>query len=100
MAGIEGRWDATVQSPMGAQKSVMTLTSSGDGFSGTSTGPMGDAEISDGKVDGDTVTFTMKISKPFPMSMKGEAKLDGDSLTGQVDTGSFGKMAISATRQD
>lgn len=100
MAGIDGKWDATVQSPMGAQNSVMTITSSGDSsFSGTSAGPMGDAEISDGTVSGDTVTFKMKIAKPFPMTLNGEAKLSGDTLEGQVDSGAFGKFGFNAKRQ-
>ena len=42
MAGIDGQWDSVAQSPMGEQRSVLTLTSKPDGsFAGTNSGPMG-----------------------------------------------------------
>ena len=100
MADIDGVWDAVTQSPMGVQKSELTLTSTSDGsFSGKGTGPMGEVEVSDGSVAGETVTFSMKVAKPFPMTLKTEAKLSGDTMEGQVDTGAFGKMKMSATRK-
>ncbi|WP_174273147.1 hypothetical protein [Sphingomonas bacterium] len=100
MAGIEGVWEFAVLSPMGEQKSDLTLTSSGDtSFSGGGTGPSGNVEILDGEVNGDTVTFKMKTSKPFPMTLKGETTLSGDVMEGKLDTGAFGKLNLKATKK-
>ena len=100
MADIAGEWASTAQSPMGVQNSTMTFTATGDDtFAGSSTGPMGTMEITDGAVAGDKVTFTMKVTKPFPMTLKADATLSGDAMEGAIDTGAFGKMAFKATRK-
>lgn len=100
MAAISGVWELVAQSPMGVQKSDLTLTDGASGsFSGKGAGPMGDVEVIDGKVSGEIVTFTLKVSKPFPMALKAQAQLNGDTMQGEVDTGTFGKMKITATRK-
>lgn len=99
MTTVLGVWDATSQSPIGPQTSVLTLSGSDDSFSGSSVGPMGSAEVQDGSVSGDEVVFTMKLTTPFPMTVTVNATLDGDSMAGKVDTGAFGKMDFTATRK-
>ena len=99
MAGIAGQWDAVVKSPMGEQKSVMTLTGGDDAFTGSSSGPMGAVQISGGKGAGDGGSFGMKVTTPFPMNLKVQATLAGDDMEGTVDIGAFGKSPFKATRK-
>jgi hypothetical protein len=100
MATIDGQWDCEVDSPMGKQSMVLTLSSSGGTFSGAATGPLGAVEVSDGQVIGEQVTFKLAVKVPMPMELECEARLTGDdTIEGSVDTGAFGKFPMRATRK-
>ncbi|MFD1787750.1 hypothetical protein ACFSC3_09205 [Sphingomonas floccifaciens] len=98
MANIDGSWDTLVKSPMGDQKATLTITSSGDTFTGQYSGAMGTTEIKNGKVDGDTLQWSLDITVPMPMTLTAEATVDGDSMTGQVTAGAFGSFPMTGTR--
>ena len=59
MAAVDGDWDVTVKSPMGDQKSVLTINSSGDSFTGKMAGSLGSMDIANGSVDGNTLSWKM-----------------------------------------
>lgn len=100
MAAIDGQWDSVAQSPMGEQRSVLTLTSKPDGsFAGTNSGPLGALDVTDGQVTGDMVTFKMQLTTPFPMTLTVEGRIEGDTMEGTIDTGAFGKFPVTATRK-
>ncbi|MFM5949047.1 MAG: hypothetical protein ACKOPM_07445, partial [Novosphingobium sp.] len=71
----------------------------GDTFSGTNAGAMGSMEMENGKVDGNKLTWTMKMTVPMPMTLEGEATVDGDTITGTVKAGAFGSFPLSGTRK-
>lgn len=96
---VEGSYDCITKSPMGDQKSVFTVKVDGDTFTGQNAGAMGSLDVQNGKVDGNTLTWTMDMKVPMPMTLKCTATVDGDTLTGSIDTGAFGKMAMNGTRQ-
>lgn len=100
MATIDGDWLCEVDSPMGTQRMELTLaTTPGGGFSGTARGPLGSLDIADGLMLGETMTFKMAITMPFPMTLDCESKLVGDDrIEGTVDTGAFGRFPLKATR--
>ena len=89
MANVDGSWNTVVKSPLGDQAAVFTVTSDGDTFTGTFAGAMGNADAKDGKTDGDKLTWTMDVSVPMPMTLTGEATVDGDTMTGTVTAGAF-----------
>ena len=99
MTDVSGVWDSVVNSPMGEQKSTMKLEQSGDAVTGSSAGANGSAEIQDGKVEGDTFTWKMDITVPMPMTLEGNATVNGDSMTGKIKAGAFGDMPFSASKQ-
>src|SRR3954466_16026802 len=84
MAEVDGKWNCTVESPMGAQEFVLTVVSAGDTFSGSAEGEIGRKEIEDGSVDGDTLMWTMQVSKPMPVTLTCKAVVAGDTLSGKV----------------
>lgn len=98
MADVDGKWNCTVDSPMGAQEFVLTVASTGDSFSGRAEGGLGSMAIEDGTVDGDTLAWPMKVSKPMPITLNCKATISGDSLEGKVSAGIFGKFPITGTR--
>jgi hypothetical protein len=98
MANVDGSWDTLVKSPMGDQKATMTIQSQGDSFTGQYSGAMGSSEIKNGKVDGDRLTWSLDITVPMPMTLTGDATVDGDTITGTVTAGAFGSFPLTGTR--
>lgn len=96
---VAGQYDCVTKSPMGDQKSVLTVNVDGDTWTGSNAGQMGALDITDGKVDGSTLTWTMDMKVPMPMKLEGTATVDGDTITGQIKAGAFGTMAMSGTRK-
>jgi hypothetical protein len=95
---VAGTYNVTTKTPMGDQSGSFVVNVSGDTFTGTVSNPMGNMEVQDGKVSGNTLTWKMDMKVPMPMSLTCTATVDGDSITGEIDTGAFGKMAMSGTR--
>lgn len=96
---IDGSYDCVTKSPMGDQASVVTIVTNGDTFTGTNEGAMGSMELEDGKVDGDTLTWVMNMTVPMPMKLEGTATVTDGVLTGSVNAGAFGEMAMSGTKK-
>ena len=99
MSNAVGKWDCLVKSPLGEQKSTLTVNDNGDGtWSGTNSGAMGSLTCDNGKVDGNTLTWTMDMKVPMPMTLECEATIEGDTLTGGVKAGMFGTSPMTGTR--
>jgi hypothetical protein len=93
----DGTWKITINTPMGAQEVTAQIATSGDSFTGSVTGPMGDQTLA-GAVNGDTLTWSTQISQPMPMTLEFDAKVAGDTMTGQVKLGMFGNAPLSGVR--
>jgi hypothetical protein len=95
---VAGTYNVVTKTPMGDQSGTFTVNVDGDSFTGTVTNPMGTMDVQDGKVSGNTLSWKMDMKVPMPMSLTCSATVDGDAITGEIDTGAFGKMAMSGTR--
>ena len=95
---VAGTYDCVTKSPMGDQKSKFTVNVDGDSFTGQNAGAMGSMDVVDGKVDGNTLTWTMNMTVPMPMKLEGSATIDGDALIGSINAGAFGAMPMTGTR--
>ena len=96
---LAGTYECITKTPMGDQKSDVTINVDGDTFTGSNVGAMGSMELEDGKVDGNKLTWSMKMTVPMPMTLEGEATVDGDTLTGSVKAGAFGTFPMNGTRK-
>lgn len=96
---IDGTYDVTVKSPMGAQDAVLTVKTDGSAWSGSQVGSTGTIDITDGVVDGNTLKWVSKITSPMAMTLENEATIDGDALTGSVKAGAFGSFPMTGTRK-
>ncbi len=96
---VAGTYDVAIKSPMGDQKGQLTVNADGDHFTGSvSNAMMGSMAISGGKISGNTLTWTMDMKVPMPMTLECEATVNGDAITGSVKAGAFGSMALAGTR--
>ena len=98
MANVDGSWNTVTKTPMGDQQAVLTVASNGSTFTGGFVGAMGTVDVKDGKVSGDTITWTMDITVPMPLTLACEATVDGDSIAGKVTAGAFGSFPLTGTR--
>ena len=98
MANIDGSWDCVVKSPLGDQKTVLTVKTDGATFTGTNSGAMGSMDV-DGDVDRETISWKQSMTVPMPMTLDCKATVEGDVLTGTVGAGAFGSFPMSGTRK-
>jgi hypothetical protein len=81
-ADATGKWTAEMQGRNGNTMTVnMNLKADGAKLTGTVSGRNGDTEISDGKIDGDNVSFT--VVREFngnQIKQNYKGKLDGDAI--------------------
>jgi hypothetical protein len=96
-----GTWKATVETPNGAMENTFTLKVDGDKLTGTITmGQFGEAPISEGKVDGDNVSFLVVREfngNQFRINYKGKVAGDEMKLSGEV-VGMDRTFEMTATR--
>ena len=52
----------------------------------------------DGKISGDTLSWTMSLTKPVSIKLSFEAKVAGAAMTGKVKLGMFGSAALAGKR--
>jgi len=93
----DGNWKITISTPMGPQEMTVAIATQGDAFTGKAQSAMGDTDFS-GKVAGDTLTWSADITKPMPLTLEFDAKVDGDKMTGNVKLGAFGSAPLNGTR--
>jgi len=99
-AQVAGTWAVTVSSPQGEMPSTLTLTQSGDAIDGSMTSQFGTVSISEGRVQGRTITFSMAMTiGGQALQMTAEAEVDGNRMTGRLRTGEMGTMTFTAERR-
>jgi len=81
-ADVTGKWTAEMQGRGGNTMTVtMNLKADGNNLTGTVSGRNGDTDISDGKVDGDNISF--KVVREFngnKVTQNYKGKLNGDTI--------------------
>lgn len=94
---VDGKWNVVIKTPMGDQTGELTLKQDGDALNGTMSGAMGSIELQNGKVDGDTLTWSANVTSPMPVQLDFTGKIDGDTIGGDVKLGAFGSSTFSGT---
>ena len=98
MADVDGTWNCTMNTPMGAGSVTLTLATNGDELSGKLASDQGTMEFAGGKVEGNNLSWTVSVDQPMPMKIETTATIEGDKLTGQAQLGSFGTAQLTGTR--
>ena len=96
---IDGTWTLNVTTPRGTRNGTLELKSVGGSLSGRWDGERGSNEFSGGTVDGDKVAWVVEMSGPRgSMSFSFRGTANGDTISGDVELGSFGKGSFTAAR--
>ncbi|MGD2217651.1 MAG: amidohydrolase family protein, partial [Gemmatimonadales bacterium] len=89
---MTGTWDVDIDAEGQSIAARMTVTQEGADFEGTMTTPFGEAEVRDGLVSGNDVSFTIVISaggETMEVEMTGTVEGDRGSGSGDSPDGSF-----------
>ncbi len=91
-ADIDGKWNASVDTPQGALALVFELKADGDKLSGTMSSDMtGAVPISEGTIKGNEVTFKLNIDAgpggALTIAYRGAVKGDDLKLISKFDAG-------------
>jgi hypothetical protein len=99
-AQVAGTWIMTVNGPQGAMTSTMTLTQTADAIDGNMISEFGTAAISEGRVNGRTVTWSASFQMGGERTtVNFEADVDGARMTGRLRAGEMGTMTFTAEKK-
>lgn len=99
-ADVSGKWVAETKSPDGqVRTSTFDFKVDGDKLTGTVTGSRGSSEISEGKINGDEISFVVVRKfqeREFKMQYKG--KVSGDEIKFNVNFGGDRTFEMTAKK--
>ena len=95
---VSGTWKLTIDTPMGRQESTLELTEDGSALTGTASANGESIEIFDGSVDGDNVTWKVKVTKPISVTATLTGTVNGDEMSGHAKAGFFPAAPFTGVR--
>jgi hypothetical protein len=99
-ADVAGVWEMTTQTPQGDMTADATFVQEKETIKFTMTGFQGTEMAGEGTVKGQDVEWTVTISAPmgeFVLTYKG--KVDGETMSGEVQAGDFGTFPWTAKKK-
>ena len=98
-ADFNGKWTADVQGRNGTQTMTFEFHVSGSALTGKVTTQRGDSDISDGKVDGDNISFSQTMNmQGNEMKVMYTGKAEGDTIKFSRQMGDRGTTEFVAKR--
>jgi len=95
---VDGTWNIAIETPIGTRQATLNLAASGGALTGTQSADGNTGEITDGKVDGNNVSWKVAITNPMPMTLEFSGTVNGDKISGNANAGAFGALPFSGTR--
>ena len=81
---VQGKWNITIKTPMGDKTGVLDLAVDGSTLSGSLSNADHFAAISDGKVEGNKIQWSAKLTQPMRMTVKFTATVEADRIEGKA----------------
>jgi hypothetical protein len=94
----DGNWNLVVSTPMGERRGSLSLKTEGSTVKGSQMADGNSAEIFDGTVNGNAISWKVSITDPMPMTLEFTGTVDGDEIAGTVKLGEFGNSSFSGIR--
>ncbi len=95
---VDGTWNVTLQTPMGAQAGTLTFATDGGTLTGEMGGAQGDPALEGGTCDGTDLPRGVNMTSPMPIKVEATATVDGDSISGEAKLGAFGTATFEGSR--
>jgi hypothetical protein len=98
-ADFNGKWSADVTTPRGTQTLTFDFHVDGTALTGKITSPRGDSDITEGKIDGDNITFSQLVNfNGTDMKIVYTGKVDADGIKFTRVVGDRPPVEFRATR--
>ena len=96
---VSGTWDLTVDTPQGAMSLTSTFKQDGEKLTGTQSSQMGEMPL-EGTLKGADIAFAIVIDmQGQQMTIAYTGKVDGETMSGTIEFGSFGSSTWTAKKQ-
>jgi len=94
----DGNWSLVISTPIGERQATLSVKADGGTLKGSQMADGNSAEIFDGTVSGNAVSWKVSITDPMPMTLEFSGTVAGDELNGTVNLGAFGSSSFSGKR--
>lgn len=94
---VDGDWTLTLNTPMGAQISKLSVIAADGILTGSFETPGGDVALRDGTLHGAVLSWKADMTAPFAMTLTFALTMDGDTLTGTAES-IMGKIPVTGLR--
>ncbi|MFC1954739.1 hypothetical protein ACFLVZ_02840 [Chloroflexota bacterium] len=96
---IDGHYMVEMDTTIGPQSIELALNSDDDSLSGSMDGHFGAQTFSDGTINGNEFSWTVKLQSPMgEMQLEVTGTAEGDEISGQVQLGSFRPSTFKGVR--
>ncbi|RXH15492.1 hypothetical protein EAS56_09725 [Bradyrhizobium guangzhouense] len=95
---VDGNWNLTMTTPMGERQATLSLKEAGGTLTGTQGADGNTAEIFDGTVNGDSVSWKVSITNPMPLTLEFTGKVAGNNINGEMGIGPMGSFPFTGAR--
>jgi hypothetical protein len=95
---VDGSWNISIETPIGTRQATLTVAAAGSELTGTQAADGNSTSITDGKVDGDKVSWKVAITNPMPMTLEFSCTVNGDKISGNANAGAFGALPFTGSR--
>lgn len=95
---VDGNWNLTMTTPMGDRQATLSLKAEGATLTGTQSADGDSAEIFDGTVSGNNVSWKVSITNPMPLTLEFTGAVSGDSISGEMGIGPMGSFPFTGAR--
>jgi hypothetical protein len=97
---VGGVWELTMQTPQGDMTGDATFVQENDKFKFSMPGPQGMDLAGEGTIKGNELEWAVVISGGMgEFTLLYKAKVEGDTMTGEVQAGDFGAFPFTAKKK-
>jgi len=95
---VDGTWTLKMSTPIGERTATVNLATDGNKLTGIQSAEGQSGPIAEGTVNGNAVAWKVSITDPMPMTIAFVGSIEGDAMSGRMDTGAFGSWPFTGTR--
>ena len=95
---VDGNWNLTMTTPMGERQATLSLKAAGGTLTGTQGAEGNTAEIFDGTISGDNVSWKVSITNPMPLTLEFTGTVAGDKISGEMGIGPMGSFPFTGAK--
>jgi hypothetical protein len=98
MATFAGKWDVTIDTPIGKMAVVFAIKEDNGAISGVASSDAESVELLNPVADGNRLTWTQNVTTPMKLTLKFEVDVDGDAMTGTAKAGILPASKLHGSR--